>query len=154
MKRAMEAHKTTLLLLYQYYIEAFRAENPSLFLGPDGTFFGKTRNSNEAFRTKNLERVREIHNDLNRFLDTNEISEHFKLFETRRQSNIQFRSILTYMKMVERLFLFRYAVRSRNWMLHLKSTEDLIGDVISLDRIKYRRMLPVYLAEMKGLQES
>ena len=58
------------------------------------------------------------------------------------------------MKMVERLFLFRYAVRSRNWMLHLKSTEDLIGDVISLDRIKYRRMLPVYLAEMKGLQDE
>ena len=58
------------------------------------------------------------------------------------------------MKVVERLFLFRYAVRSRNWMLHLKSTEDLIGDVISLDRIKYRRMLPVYLAEMKGLQDE
>ena len=89
--------RATLLVLYQYYIEAFRAENPSLFLGPGGTFFGKTRDSNEAFQTKNLERVREIHNDFNRFLDTNEISEHFKLFETRRQSNIQFRSILTYM---------------------------------------------------------
>ena len=122
MKRAMEPNKTTLLVLYQYYIEFFMAENPGLFLGPYGTLFHKTRDINEAFRTKSLERVKKIHNELSNFLNTNEINEHFKIFETRRQSNIQFRSFFTHMKMVERLLLFRYAVWSRNWLLHLKST--------------------------------
>ena len=56
--------------------------------------------------------------------------------------------------MVERLLLFRHAVRSQDWLLHLKSTEDIIGDVISMDRIKYRRMLPVYLADMKHLESE
>ena len=30
----------------------------------------------------------------------------------------------------------------------------MIPDIISMDRIKYRRMLPVYLADMKQLEES
>ena len=54
--------------------------------------------------------------------------------------------------MVERLLIFIHASRSRNWELHLSSTEELVRDITSMDRIKYRRMLPVYLAEMYTLK--
>ena len=62
--------------------------------------------------------------------------------------------ISTYMRMVERLLIFIHASRSRNWELHLSSTEELVRDITSMDRIKYRRMLPVYLAEMYALKRT
>ena len=55
--------------------------------------------------------------------------------------------------MVERLLLFRHATRTDDWLLHLKSTEEIIPDIISMNRIKYWRMLAVHLADMKDLEE-
>ena len=38
--------------------------------------------------------------------------------------------------------------------LYLKACEDLIKDIISMDRKKYRRLLPVYVADMVELESS
>ena len=73
-------------------------------------------------------------------------------FEKRRKNNVQFQLIYRYMKMVERILLFRHATRSDDWLLHLKSTEDIIPDITFMDGIKYRSMLPVYLTDMKDLE--
>ena len=82
-------------------------------------------------------------------LQQTELIQEMKKFEKRRKNNVQFQLIYWYMKMVERLLPFRYVTRSDDWLLHLKSTEEIIPDIISMDRIKYRRMSPVYLADMK-----
>ena len=56
--------------------------------------------------------------------------------------------------MVRRLFLFIEASRIRNWEQHLDAAEDLIPDLAATNRVKYRRMLPVYVAEMRHLREN
>ena len=63
-------------------------------------------------------------------------------------------SIMIYIRMVERLLRFVQASRERNWLMHLSSTNDLAKDIEAMDRMKYRRMLSVYLADMVGLEKS
>ena len=54
--------------------------------------------------------------------------------------------------MVEKLFLFIYASRTRKWMLHLATCEELLPMIISTYRIKYRKSLPIYLADTHQLE--
>ena len=55
------------------------------------------------------------------------------------------------MRMVERLFQFIHASRARDWHLYLFAAEELCVDITSVDRLKYRRLLPVYIIDMKHL---
>ena len=55
--------------------------------------------------------------------------------------------------MVTVLFEFINASRSRNWLAHLNTLEGIIPYVTSMDRIKCHRMLPVYLSDMRALEE-
>ena len=77
-----------------------------------------------------------------------------KQFDTERKANLQFQMLKTYTRMVERLLVFLHASRPGNWSLHSSATEELIRDITSINRIKYRRLLPVYLAEMHNLQNT
>ena len=52
------------------------------------------------------------------------------------------------------ILIFVRASRSRSWLLHLAATEESIPDITSTDRMKYRRLLPVYIAEMNALETS
>ena len=56
--------------------------------------------------------------------------------------------------MVERLLTFIYATRSRDWKLHLLAGEMLTKVFCSIDRTKYRRLLSVYIQNMKALEYS
>ena len=56
--------------------------------------------------------------------------------------------------MIEKLFKFIHVSRSCDAFLHLSALKEIISDIMSIDRIKYRRMLPIYLADMKQLEES
>ena len=57
-----------------------------------------------------------------------------------------------YMNMVERLFDFIEASRTRNWFLHLSAARDLMQDFVRMDRIKYRRVWAVYITDMVKLE--
>ena len=59
---------------------------------------------------------------------------------------------MVYKNMVHRLFMFIEASRNRDWLLHLHSAKELMQDFISMDRIKYRRMWAVYIADMIKLE--
>ena len=58
------------------------------------------------------------------------------------------------MNMVERLLAFIHGSRERDWLLHLSATNYIIKDITAMDRVKYRRMLTVYLADMIELEKS
>ena len=75
-------------------------------------------------------------------------------FNNEMQNNYQFRYTRIYMNMIERLFTFIRAKRSRNWYLYLSALKDIIPDIMSMDRIKYRRVLPVYLGVMNEIEHS
>ena len=50
--------------------------------------------------------------------------------------------------MLEILFKFIASSRSRNWIIHVSALKDMLLVIITMDRIKYRHMLPAYLADM------
>ena len=56
--------------------------------------------------------------------------------------------------MVQTLLKFIYASRAQNWRMHLSAVKDMLHTIVSMDHIKYRRMLPVYLADMVNIETS
>ena len=56
--------------------------------------------------------------------------------------------------MVQRLLTFIEASRTRNWLLHISSAEEITKDIIYMDRIKYRKAMPVFIAEMRNLEHT
>lgn len=56
--------------------------------------------------------------------------------------------------MVLLLLRFVRAERSGDWMLHLAATADMLPHFWSMDRVNYSRWLPVYLADMRKLEEN
>ena len=83
-----------------------------------------------------------------------EFSQMLSQFDTNKQSNLTYRFMMVYIRMVKRLLTFIEASRSRDWLLHLSAAEDLMQDFISMNRIKYRRMFAAYIADMRYLQTS
>ena len=99
-------------------------------------------------------KVQEIHRKLVEKLHSVEFSETINDFEKEHRDNSQFHMLRIYMNMIQRMLMFIHASRSKNWLLHLHATEDLIPDIRSMDRIKYCRLLPIYIAEMYALESS
>ena len=58
------------------------------------------------------------------------------------------------MEMLETLFKFIASPCSRNWIMHFSALKDMLPVIITMDCIKYRWMLPAYLAGMLYLMKS
>ena len=94
------------------------------------------------------------HSELQYQLYQDDVHNAVQSFETNQKDNYEFQALRIYMRMVERLLLFIHASRSKNWMLHLASGEELVKDFVSNDRLNYRRLMPVYLADMQEVKTS
>ena len=55
--------------------------------------------------------------------------------------------------MVTVLFKFINASPSRNWLAQVYTLQEIMFYVTVMDRIKYPRMLSVYLSDMQALEE-
>ena len=85
---------------------------------------------------------------------SSEIEEFQLTTNIQMQGNTMYQFLTIYQCMAIRLLIFIEASRSRDWLLHLSSAQDMLKDLISMDRIKYRRMMAVYIADMKNLEKS
>ena len=52
------------------------------------------------------------------------------------------------------LFEFIASSSSCNWIMHLSALKYIMSLIIIMNHIKYRRMLPTYLADMLYLKKS
>ena len=77
---------------------------------------------------------------------------HFVLEKKKSNKLLQF--LMGLVHMVDGLFSFIEASRTRDWLKHLSAAEALIQDFCSMNRIKYRRMWTVYIADMRSLETS
>ena len=77
---------------------------------------------------------------------------HFVL--EKKKSNKLLHFLMCLVRMIERLFSFVEASRTRDWLKHLFAAEALIQDFGSTNRIRYRRMWTVYIADMDSLETS
>ena len=73
--------------------------------------------------------------------------------EENRKNNTTCQFLVQYKDMVTILFEFINGSRSRNWLAHLNTHEEIIPYVTAMGTIKYCRMLTVYLPEVRELEE-
>ena len=150
MKRALIVHEATVLALYQRYYDAVSCEFPQFV----EEIIEAVVNLNKALESKDYQNISRYHVELTKLLEGEKLSSLLFQFENERVNNYQLQMVKIYMRMFERLLRFLRATRSRNWPLHLSSSEALAEDLESADRIKYGRLLPVYIAEMYALEQS
>ena len=153
-KRAITAHVITLLALYNMYFEAVAKDNQQMFDEEMGESLEAVHCLNIACQSGDEKNIQECHSVLVRSLDKVNVQTFLSGFDESRANNYQFKAMRVYMRMVERLLLFIHASRERDWILHLAAAEDLIKDLVSMDRIHYRRLMPVYIANMRRLEEE
>ena len=151
MKRAVAAHEATLLVLYRSYFKSLSLRYPGLFLGPCGSLYSTVSLLSEACECRDENRIRVLHKQLSKELANIRLLDIMNEFDKQMSDNQQFQFLRVYMRMVERLFQFIHATRARDWILYLSAAEELCVDITSMDRLKYRRFLPVYIADMKHL---
>ena len=58
------------------------------------------------------------------------------------------------MQMILDMLLFIRAVRTADWLLHLKALENFTEYFFAHDKLNYARMMPLYLAEMDSLKTT
>ena len=154
MKRAIKVHEATLLAMYKMYFHLLLKDHPDVVARHDSSIRKSITDLNTACKLQEVESVQMHHSDLKRaMLEFNFIST-MKSFDKERSGNSMFQAIRIYMNMVERLLLFLQASRMKDWELHLAAGEDLIKDFFSMDRINYRRLMPVYIANMRALESD
>lgn len=154
MKRAITAHEITVTVLYKLYFEALRKEQPSLFAASCASVYVLLRDLKQAFKSGNEEEVKAKTAAVSSFTRKVNLLRAMKQFQESRKKNKMSQTCFIYMRMVERLQSFVYASRNRDWLLHLKSSKQLLQDYCSMDRTKYQRLTPVYIASMCALEET
>ncbi|KAK3753092.1 hypothetical protein QZH41_010830, partial [Actinostola sp. cb2023] len=82
------------------------------------------------------------------------ILDKMKAFDEVHDNNPMFKVFHHYMQMVLEMLMFIRAVRTGDWVLHLKALELFTKYFFAHDRLNYARMIPLYLAEMKALPNT
>lgn len=87
-------------------------------------------------------------------LTDEDVMEQLNTWETEKSSNAMFKSITNYLHRVETILFFVEASRNADLVLHLQAGEALSKLFFALDRIKYKRLWPRYIADMQELKFS
>ena len=73
-------------------------------------------------------------------------------WEKQKAKNAMFRSMMNYLHRVETILYFVAASRNADLHLHLEGGEALSKLFFPMDRIKYKRLWPRYIADMHALK--
>ncbi len=132
--RALEAHMTTLQVLYDLYVEEFFIDRLEL-KGP------RVEAAQEMLKQKQsmFHRVPKM----------------IAKFDKKKEAQSQiFNSVRIYMKMVLLIYTFIRPTRDGLLELHLSSLNALCKYSFAYDKQKYARLVPLYLTDMATLQKT
>ena len=149
--RALEAHTTLYLALYQLYIEKFLEVNPTIEKElREGVVNAITDVS--KYQKEAEARLKENHKNLMEIFQTLD----FELLQQKFNESLihQAKFYNNYMTMFESLLLFIRASREQSWQLHLTSLHSLCPYFFAYDMVNYARMKPVYLSQMFAMQQN
>ena len=153
-KRSVIVHEVTLLSIFERYVASLLKKFSNVFLNADDSIVSIVTELSQTITEEDSGQVQEIHRKLVEKLHNVEFGETINDFEKEHRNNSQFHMLRIYMNTIQRMLMFIHASSSKNWLLHLHATENLIPDIRSLARIKYCRLLAVYIAEMYALESS
>ena len=150
-KRALEAHMTTVQALYDLYVEEFFLDHPHL---KEPCVEAAQQLDQSCVQHLQEEMLKEQKNVLT-ILDSQTVLKMMAEFDkkTGSQSSL-FKFVRTYMRMVLVIYTFIRATRDGLWELHLSFLDALCKYFFVYDKQKYARLVPLYLAEMKALQST
>lgn len=150
MKRALEAHITTVQALFDLYMEQFFREYPNL-KGPCESAQLVDRSCVEHIHQEVLKE----HQAMLATLESNKFLETMADFDQEKEANNPlFKFVRRYMQMVLLIYTFIRATRDGLWELHLSSLDELCKYFFAHVKHKYARLVPLYLTEMKALQTT
>ena len=76
------------------------------------------------------------------------------MWQNQKSSNAMFKSLMNYLHRVQTILFFVEASRNADLALHLEAGDALGKMFFALDRIKYKRLWPRYMADMRELKEK
>ena len=147
MKRSLYAHIITLQALFDLYKEEFFSQCPDL-----ENHYQKVMEPFISMDLTSADNVRELMSQMQSFL-VRELNPRLELFHAETQKPM-FKVMVMYMNMVMLLLNFIRATRDALWDLHLATLEGFARFFFAFDRLKYARMVPVYISDMKSIQST
>ena len=153
-KRALLAHIYTSTALYEMVFELFFEDNPELKCATVIAAEGVEAACSEAEKVTKAKSVKQAHTNLLQTLTAADVIKTFQEWEEQRSKNAMFKSMMNYLHRVETILLFVTASRNADLELHLQAGEALSKVFFSMDRIRYKRLWPRYIADMRDLKTN
>lgn len=147
-ERALLAHIYTSTALYEMVFELFFEDNPELKCATVIAAEEVEAACSETEKVTKAKSVKQAHTNLLQTLTAAEISKKFEEWEEQKSKNAMFISMMNYLYRVETILLFVAASRNADLELHRQAGKALSKVFFSMDRIKYKRLWPRYIADM------
>lgn len=150
-RRAIEAHITTVSALTSLLLEEFEKENP----GQLDCLKPLLQELVEGLTVNNKEQLKTVHKALVSTMKGGQVLEEVERFTaTRKLKHPLFKLACTYMDMVQEMMNFIRAVRTSHWRLYLSSLHKFVKYFFAFNRLNYARMITLYLSEMENLESE
>ncbi|KAK5923956.1 hypothetical protein CgunFtcFv8_000881 [Champsocephalus gunnari] len=148
-KRALHAHIYSYVALYEMALEELFKDNPQLKY-----VCLKATERVEAACSEGKDIKAESVKQVNRTLleATAEVITAFQEWEEQKSQHAMCKAMMSYLHRVETILFFVAATRNADLELHLQAGEALSKLFFSMDRIKYKRLWPRYIADMHDLR--
>ena len=105
-----------------------------------------------ANKNTQTESVKQANAHLLQTLTQENVMKRLHDWEEQKAKNAMFRSMMNYLHRVETILYFIAASRNADLHLHLEAGETLSKLVFAMDRIKYKRLWPRYIADTHALK--
>ena len=153
-KRALRAHIYSYVAVYEMALEEFFKDHPHLKVVCLMATGGVETACSEGNKHTKSESVKEANTILLEALTTNDVITLFQEWENKRSEDAMFKAMMNYLHRVEVILFFVAATRNADLELHLQAGEQLSKLLFAFDRIKYKRLLPIYIADMYDLRTN
>ena len=151
MYRALEAHFTLYLTLYNLYVQTLVDRYPLIEKDLKEGIVNAITNLQECrFATK--DQIQRNHEEVLSLITSTDFQNIKKAFDSQLQHQAKFYH--NYMTMFESLLLFIRASRQQCWDLHLESLRKLVPYFFAFDMVNYARLSPVYISQMLNLEQE
>ena len=101
-----------------------------------------------------MKSVKHANAHLQQVLAENDVIKKLQDWEAEKSKNAIFRSLMNYMLRVETILYFVAASQNADLNLHFEAGEALSKLFFSMDRLKYKRLWPCYIADMHALKTN
>ena len=152
-RRAIQAHITTLSALSLLLFDEYEIENPQVL----DSLKPFVLNVIKELNTKNQDKLTEAHSNLASAIKEKKVMEKLEEFCMVRKTKeplFKLVGLCTYIDMVQTMLCFIRAVRTCDWMLGLVSLNKFNKYFFALNRQHYARMITLYLSDMDTLKST